>query len=790
MTSPRGYQRLFAELRRRKVFRVAAGYGAAAFVVIQVADVVFPRIPLPDWTVSFVVWLCILGFPVAIVMAWAFERTPAGVRRTEDAPAEEIDAIVAEPAARRWPSGIAALAGIGLLLAGVWTAWKVAAPARVDIAESRLAVFPFGVTGSGGLDWLTEGMPTLLSQNLFEPGATETVDPVLVMNAGPAAGGRAIELRAAGEMARDLGAGRFVVGSVTGSAGRVRMNAGLYALRDSIHAVTRGEVEGDTTQMFDLIDRLTAQLLGGSEEFGAASEELVRVASRTTESLPALKLYLEGEKQLRGGELPKARESFRRAADIDSTFALAMYRNAFTILVGLAGQDGDAAGWAERAGRHAGNLSDYDRRTLEAFTLHVNGDIVAAERGYRELAAAYPSRLDARVLLTVLLAYFDPMRGRPLDDVAGMFQQIREADPGYLCLDCVGSAIFISRNDIVGLVDDWLASARANPDSAEAARHLRSAEAMLSLATGDTVTWNRARRTLLPTLVERGSADPFSYFLTAVHSGRPALADTLVRVDFAEAELGNLPVVMDMIRGRWNAAYERLAESDPTTLVEFLGDRAFRLPLDARLPSAEDAIATCLAWDGPVAARGESWEALRPHIRLFGAALLSLQAGDSDRGLAFADSMASLPVNSVLAPIVRNAGRTVRGEAALRSGDIPAARAELGTLEWEMAPLAMFINFNLGLPRAHILRGEAAWRAGDLAEARRWLESGLAPWQIEEYALLELRRGQIDEALGNAEEARIHFARVVEALETADPALAAHREEASERLAALLEADG
>ena len=66
---PSGLFRWIAELRRRKVPRVVATYGAAALLVMEVADLVFPRIPLPDWTVTLVVWLAILGMPVAAVMS-------------------------------------------------------------------------------------------------------------------------------------------------------------------------------------------------------------------------------------------------------------------------------------------------------------------------------------------------------------------------------------------------------------------------------------------------------------------------------------------------------------------------------------------------------------------------------------------------------------------------------------------------------------------------------------------------------------------------------------------------
>ena len=97
------YQRLFAELKRRKVFRVAAVYGAVAFVVLQVADIMVPALALPDAFMRGIALLAILLFPVALVLAWAFEVTPDGVRRTEDAVAGELTEIIQQPPARRWP---------------------------------------------------------------------------------------------------------------------------------------------------------------------------------------------------------------------------------------------------------------------------------------------------------------------------------------------------------------------------------------------------------------------------------------------------------------------------------------------------------------------------------------------------------------------------------------------------------------------------------------------------------------------------------------------------------------
>ncbi|MDH3298494.1 MAG: hypothetical protein OEM96_09495, partial [Gemmatimonadota bacterium] len=108
--SPSQLQAFFAELKRRRVFRVMALYGVVAFVVLQVADLVFPILELPDWTLQFVLMLTLLGFPIAIVIAWAFESTAEGIKRTEPAAPEEIQEIVAQPASKRWPAGLLALA--------------------------------------------------------------------------------------------------------------------------------------------------------------------------------------------------------------------------------------------------------------------------------------------------------------------------------------------------------------------------------------------------------------------------------------------------------------------------------------------------------------------------------------------------------------------------------------------------------------------------------------------------------------------------------------------------------
>src|ERR1043166_4191480 len=81
----------FAELKRRNVCKVAIAYGVVAWLLIQVATQVFPFFEIPNWIVRLVVMVTILGFPIALVVAWAFEMTPDGLKRANDvAPNESV----------------------------------------------------------------------------------------------------------------------------------------------------------------------------------------------------------------------------------------------------------------------------------------------------------------------------------------------------------------------------------------------------------------------------------------------------------------------------------------------------------------------------------------------------------------------------------------------------------------------------------------------------------------------------------------------------------------------------
>lgn len=118
MSLPPALRDFVAELRRRRVFTVAAIYAAVSWLVLQIADLVVPGLLLPEWTFRFILLLLIVGFPIALVLAWAFEVTPEGVRRTEHGGSGSGEH---PPAVRGWwHRAVGATVLLSLVGAGWW----------------------------------------------------------------------------------------------------------------------------------------------------------------------------------------------------------------------------------------------------------------------------------------------------------------------------------------------------------------------------------------------------------------------------------------------------------------------------------------------------------------------------------------------------------------------------------------------------------------------------------------------------------------------------------------------
>ena len=101
---PNKLSQFWQELRRRKVIKAIAMYAATAFIIMEAGEIMLPRLGLPDWTVTFIIILLIIGFPVAVIFSWIFDVTPEGIRKTEPARIAKEKGPETAPAKRKIPS--------------------------------------------------------------------------------------------------------------------------------------------------------------------------------------------------------------------------------------------------------------------------------------------------------------------------------------------------------------------------------------------------------------------------------------------------------------------------------------------------------------------------------------------------------------------------------------------------------------------------------------------------------------------------------------------------------------
>lgn len=326
---------------------------------------------------------------------------------------------------------------LGAVAAAVALAFAVKwmTTSKVLVSAARVAVLPFAVRAAGSFSYLAEGMVDLLSRDLDGAADLRAVDPGTVLTAVSHAGGDGVlDVRRGRAVARQVGAGMYVIGSVNAVGPQVRLQAALYdASTESDSAEARAAAEGDSTQLFALVDNLARQLMVKRGR-GLASR-LGETAAITTGSLSALKAYLDGERRLRAASLqvPKLDSAitiFQQAVDADTLFALAHYRMA--VAAGWANRHALSTAAARRALQFSERLNERDRRLLAAYVDFRRGAANDAERQYRAILQDYPDDLEARFQLADVLYNYNPIRGRARREAREPFNDVLALDPGFL----------------------------------------------------------------------------------------------------------------------------------------------------------------------------------------------------------------------------------------------------------------------------------------------------------------------------------------------------------------------
>jgi TolB-like protein len=315
---------LLAELRRRNVFRVAIAYLVAAWVLLQVADVLLPALRLPDWSITLVAVLLTLGFVPALIGAWVFELTPEGLRRESEV---DRSASITRDTGRKLNIAtiVLVLIGIALLAADRYLpgeAGRSAEPAADTDTVPVIAVLPFQATGSDDGGFLASGLHDDLLTMLHKIGAYRVLSRTSVMEYGETT-------KNMREIGAELGASHILEGGVQARGNRVRINAQLIdaAADEHIWADIYDE-ELTATNLFDIQAKL-ATAIAEQLRRTLSPEDRVIVDEVPTKNTEAYAAYLQALDILNSEGLfnnRRAVEQLEKAVEADPSFALAWAR--------------------------------------------------------------------------------------------------------------------------------------------------------------------------------------------------------------------------------------------------------------------------------------------------------------------------------------------------------------------------------------------------------------------------------------------------------------------------------
>jgi TolB-like protein len=297
----------FEEVRRRKVYRVAAAYVIAAGFIIQISSAVFPAWELPNWAFRLVVVFLLIGFPISLILAWAYDITPQGIRAT--------------PAPRTHRRrNLIMLIAMGVIVSAV-AGFFLFPRASGRKVEKSIAVLPFqSLSDEKENAYFADGMQDDILTNLSKIGDLKVISRMSVMSY------RGDAVRNAREIGKALGVATLLEGSVRRSGNRVRVNVQLINASNDEH-IWAEDYDGDLTDVFAIQTDL-AQKIASALQAKLSPNEKARIDHRPTQNPDAYLLFVQAHDYANRMEMfhdtsLKAVPLFEQAIKLDPNFALA-----------------------------------------------------------------------------------------------------------------------------------------------------------------------------------------------------------------------------------------------------------------------------------------------------------------------------------------------------------------------------------------------------------------------------------------------------------------------------------
>src|SRR3984893_782570 len=312
----------FSELKRRNVYKVAVAYAVVAWVLVQVATQVFPFLEIPNWVVRLVIALVVIGFPIALAIAWAFEATPEGIKRTEIA-----DAKHEHSRGKTWIYIviIGAAISVALFFVGRYTAGNNASAARTELPAKSIAVLPFeNLSDDKGAAYFADGIQDEILTKLASIADLKVISRTSTAKYKS----KPEDLKT---VSQQLGVANVLEGSVQKAAGKVRVNVQLIDARVDSHLWAK-TYDRDIKDVFT-VETEVAQEIADSLQAKLSPAEANTLSTAPTKDTDAYDLFLKGEYEERLAENSLRPESYEQAAAWyqqaiarDPNFALAMAR--------------------------------------------------------------------------------------------------------------------------------------------------------------------------------------------------------------------------------------------------------------------------------------------------------------------------------------------------------------------------------------------------------------------------------------------------------------------------------
>src|ERR1700756_3799354 len=301
----------FEEVQRRKVYRVAAAYIIAAGVIIQIGSAVFAAWELPNWAFRLVVVLLLIGFPIALILAWAYDVTPQGIR---------VTSTPSVPIARR-RRNLIMLIGIGVIISAA-AGFFLLPRASARKIEKSIAVLPFqSLSDEKENAYFADGMQDDILTNLSKIGDLKVISRISVMSY------RGDALRNAREIGKALGVATLLEGSVRRVGNRVRVNVQLIDANNDEH-IWAEDYDRDLTDVFAIQTDL-AQKIASALQAKLTPNEKERLDRPPTQNSDAYLLFIQARDYANRpdhfrDESLKAEKLLEQAIELDPKFATAL----------------------------------------------------------------------------------------------------------------------------------------------------------------------------------------------------------------------------------------------------------------------------------------------------------------------------------------------------------------------------------------------------------------------------------------------------------------------------------